>query len=166
MPIYRPVRRATESSTFKVSIWTPFVPQTALLKSATVAASGSDPPTVSELIEDSTDLQKEAFSWRMLEDAFAGIINLLERERLTKLLSETMATDIHPHHRSVASLRAFVDDAKRVLASGGVEWSGSQSPPSEDDEALRLNTLLALVNHLSWLIAVFEDQPNVSVTIR
>ena len=102
----------------------------------------------------------------MLEDAFGGVINKLDRERLTRLLLETMAPDVHPRSRPIASLRAFVDDATRVLASGGVDWSGSQNPLSENDEELRLNALLALVNHLSWLIAVFEDQPNVSVSIR
>ena len=33
MPTHRPVRRATDLSTFKVSVWTPFAPQTTLLLS-------------------------------------------------------------------------------------------------------------------------------------
>lgn len=168
MPIHTPVRGSTEPSTFKLSVWTPFVPQTVLRTSPAVAASDSDPPTVSawtEWTEDSSDLLKEAFSWRMLEDALGGITTPADRARLAQLLLD-MAPDRHPRDRSVRSLRAFVDAANRILASGHVYWSGSQNPLSEDDEELGLNALLALVNHLSWLIAVFEDQPNVSVSIR
>ena len=135
--------------------------------SPAATALDSAPPTVRELTDDYSDLQKEVFSWRMLEDAFGGIIDPLERDRLTQVLSQTMAPDVHPRDRSIASLRAFVDDANRILAArGGVDWSDSQNPLSDDDERLRLNALLALVNHLSWLIAIFKDQPNVSVSIR
>ena len=135
-----------------------------------MAAPDSEPSAVSEWKEwtdDSSDLLKEVFSWRMLEDAFGGIIDPTARARLTTLLSDTLAPDRHPRDRSVASLRTFIDAANRVLETGGVDWSGSQNQLSDDDEeALRLNALLALVNHLSWLIAVFDDQPNVSVSIR
>lgn len=135
-----------------------------------MAATDSEASTVGERgagPEDAPDLLKEVFSWRMLEDAFGGIIDPAERARLTTLLSDTMAPARRPGDRSVESLRAFVDAATEVLGRSGVDWSASQNHLSEEDEeALRLNALLALVNHLSWLIAVFEDQPNVSVSIR
>ena len=170
MSPHTPVPRATEPSTFKLSVWTPFVPHTALRTSLPVATPASDPPAVGEWKEwtdDSSDLLAEVFSWRMLEDAFGGIIDPTDRAHLTALLSDTLAPDRHPRDRSVAALREFIAAANRVLDSGSVAWSSSQNQLSDDDEeALRLNALLAFVNHLSWLLAVFDDQPNVSVSIR
>ena len=171
MSIHTSVPRATGLSTFKLSVWTPFVPQTALRTSPAVATPDSTPPAPTdwkEWTEDSSDLLQEVFSWRMLEDAFGGILDPIARARLTALLSEPLAPDRPPRDRSVAPLREFIDAANRLLESGGVDWSDSQNQLSEDDEeeALRLNALLAFVNHLSWLIAVFDDQPNVSVSIR
>ena len=170
MSIRTPVPRATEPSTFKLSVWAPFVPQTALRTSPAVATLDSTPPAVAdwkEWTEDSSDLLQEVFSWRMLEDAFGGILDPDARARLTALLSDTLAPARHPRDRSVASLREFIGAANRLLESDNVDWSDSQNQLSDDDEkALRLNALLAFVNHLSWLIAVFDDQPNVSVSIR
>lgn len=171
MSIQTPDSRATtEPSTFKLSVWTPFVPQTALRTSPAVATPDSEPPVVTdwnEWTEDSSDLLQEVFSWRMLEDAFGGILDGAARARMTELLSDTLAPDRHPRERSVASLQPVLEDASRLIESDGVAWSDSQNQLSDDEKrALRLNALLAFVNHISWLIAVFQDQPNVSVSIR
>ena len=94
MSIHTSVPRATGLSTFKLSVWTPFVPQTALRTSPAVATPDSTPPaplTGTEWTEDSSDLLQEVFSWRMLEDAFGGILDPIARARLTALLSEPLA---------------------------------------------------------------------------
>ena len=156
----------SESSKFTVSVWRAFVPKTALVMSAVGMGADTEQPEIHVLTKENTDLQKEVFCWRMLEDPFGGIADQSEREKLREQLLEKMAIRVDPRQRSVESLRSFVDAANRVLADGGVEWSGSQSPLGDGDEGKRLNPLLALVNQLSWLIDVFEGQPNTSVSVR
>ena len=102
----------------------------------------------------------------MVEDAFGGVTEEIDRETLKKTLLETMAIDVHPAERSIDALRNFVDEANRIIEKGQVEWNGSQDPLSDEAEEARVNSLLALVNHLSWLVDVFSDQPGVSVSVR
>lgn len=155
-----------EASKLKVSVWSPFVPGTALI----LAARGSPPQDVQQVppkeLTDSSGLQKEVFGWRMSEDPFGGIVEPAEREKMRAMLLEALSITIDPTKRSVTVLKSFLDEATSLLNNGAVEWTGSQSASIDDEEERRVNPLLALVNHLSWLAEVYEEHPNISFTIR
>ena len=150
-----------ESSSFKISVWSAFVPETDLAMD-----TGPDEPVVRMVTKQSSGLHKEVFGWRMLEDLFAGIADESDREDLKVALFDTLAIEINPKDRSIDNLKSFIDVANRILDANGVEWIGSRNPFGDDDEGKRLNPLLALVNHLSWLISMFKDMPNTSVSVR
>ena len=156
----------SDSSKFQLSVWAPFVPQTALVVSSALSPLSPEQAGVSELTDEASNLHKEVFRWRMVEDAFGGVTEEIDRKNLKKALLETMAIDVHPAERSINALRNFVDEANRIIEKGQVEWNGSQDPLSDEAEEARVNSLLALVNHLSWLVDVFSDQPGVSVSVR
>ena len=116
-----------EQSTFKVSVWGAFIPEFELIMSADEMSVDSNKPAVHVISEESSGLWKEMFSWKMLEDAFGGVIEINDRDRLKEALLEKMAIEVHPSKRTIDSLKSFVSDASSVLSSGGVEWSGNQS---------------------------------------
>ncbi len=151
----------SESSSFKISVWSAFAPQTDL-----AIDTGSGEPQVRVVAKQSSGLHKEVFGWRMSEDLFAGIADESDRDKLKAALFDKMAIDIDPNKRSIDSLKSFVDVANEILDANRVEWIGSQNPSGDDDEKGRLNPLLALVNHLSWLIGMFKDMPNTSISVR
>lgn len=154
----------TESSQVKISIWRAFVPRSALIMSAAPGDDTEQP--VRELAGLDSGLHTEVFTWRTSEDPLGGVVNQEARDRLAKALFGALDIHVHPQERSIVSLRSFVDAAKTVLETESVEWSESQSSSIDNGETQRLNPLLALVNHLSWLIAVFEGQPYISVSVR
>ena len=156
----------SESIEVKVSVWRTFSPRLRLIMSADVMDEELSQSTIQELTEESSRLQEEVFSWQILEDPFSGIADQVKRENLKKSFFEKMDINIPPSERSVATLKSFIKEANVMLESGGVEWSGSKSLPVDDDKERHLNSLLALVSHLSWLINVFEGQPNISVSVR
>ncbi len=114
----------------------------------------------------SSGLHKEVFGWRMPEDLFAGIADEGDRDKLKAALFDKMAIEIDPNERPIDSLQSFIDVANKILDANRVEWIGSRNPFGDDDEEKRLNPLLALVNHLSWLIGMFKDMPNTSISVR
>ncbi len=131
------------------------------------AAPGDDSEQpVRELAGMDSGLHTEVFTWRTSEDPLGGVVSQDARDKLAQALFGALDIHIHPQERSIALLRSFVDAAKTVLETGPVEWSESQSSSIDNGEAQRLNPLLALVNQLSWLIDVFEGQPNISVSVR
>jgi hypothetical protein len=156
-----------EASKLKVSVWCPFVPGTSLIIAAPdTFPDKTQPPLAQELNGDSSGLQKEVFGWRMFEDPFGGIVSEVDREKLRAMLLEGLNINIAPKKRSVTVLRTFLDEANRILREESAEWTGSQSPPNDDDEERRVNPLLALVTHMSWLAEVYEEHPNASITVR
>lgn len=151
----------SESFSFKISVWSAFVPESDLAMD-----TGSDEAAVRVVAKQSSGLHKEVFGWRMPEDLFAGIADESDRDRLKAALFDKMAIEIDPNERTIDSLRSFVDVANKILDDNRVEWIGSRNPFGDDDEGNRLNPLLALVNHLSWLIGMFKDMPNTSISVR
>ena len=150
-----------ESSNFTISVWSAFAPETDLAMD-----TGSDESAVRVVSKQSSGLHKEVFGWRMPEDLFAGIADENDRDKLKAALFDKMAIEIDPNERSIDSLKSFVDVANNILDANRVEWIGSRNPFGDDDEESRLNPLLALVNHLSWLIDMFKDMPNISISVR
>ena len=151
----------SESSIFKISVWSTFAPETDLAMD-----TGSDEPAVHMVTKQSSGLHKEVFGWRMPEDLFAGITDENDRDKLKAALFDKMAIEIDPNERSIESLKSFINVANKILDANGVEWIGSRNTFGDDEEERRLNPLLALVNHLSWLIGMFEDMPNTSISVR
>lgn len=150
-----------ESSNLKVSVWAEFVPHREII----VSVPGEQGLAIRRLSpEDKSGLQKEIFGWRMLEDPFGGVANNEDRQRLKAALLEALEMGIEPNSRSVGVLQNFIKEAKKVIDKGGVEWTGSIS--SSGDSERRVNPLLALVNQLTWLANIFNDHPNVSITVR
>ena len=156
----------SEPTKFKVTIWGAFVPEFELIRTPDAVPDDSENVSVQVLSEENSSLWKEIYSWKMLEDPLGGIIEIGNRKKLKIELLESMDIEIHPSHRTIDSLKSSVGAANSILLESGVEWSGSQSTLTDDDEEIRINPLLALINHLSWLIDVFEGQPNISVSIR
>ena len=130
------------------------------------AAAGDASVPAREYLGKGSGLQKEVFSWRMVEDAFGGVTDVDARADLEAKLLQAFSIDAPPEQRGVLALRTFIDRASTVLEAGSVEWSGSQSASDELGGEVRLNPLLALVAHLSWVADVFDEQPSVSVTVR
>lgn len=151
----------SEASNIKLSFWRPFVPDTALMDlslekdsvrlHAAAVASG---------------MHKEIYGWRMQDDALGGIAKVEERERLRASLFDELAVNVPPSERSLEKLRIFINEAEKILTDGAASWSDSQSQSVEEDETMRINALLALVCHLRWLVDVFDEKPDVSVTVR
>lgn len=154
-----------EASTLKLSFWNLFVPETAIL--APAANQGDAALAYLQLnSEVASGMHKEIFRWRMQEDPLGGVADTDDRERLKTALFENLGVHVSPDKRAIGVLRAFVEAAEAVLdKESAVEWSSSQSH-SFDEEERHVNALLALVCHLKWLIEVFDEQPNVSVTAR
>lgn len=146
-----------ESSKIKVAIWREFSPTATLVRHSEA--------TTHEVLGQGAGLHEEIYVWRMGEDPFGGIVDPDVRDSLKTKLTDNLSVSVPPASRTIDTLRAFVDEASRILAEGGVEWSGSQSSTDEDDQR-QVNALLALVNHLSWLVEVFDEQPSVSVTVQ
>ena len=156
----------SDSSKFKFSLWAPFVPKTALVMNNGSQHRSAEEDTVSHFSNESPNLQKEVYRWRMVEDAFGGVLDATDRETLENLLFTTMELNADPSTRTIDALRKFVEEAHHYIDSGRAEWTDSQDPLSEELEDVRLNALLALANHLSWIISIFEHQPNISVSVR
>ena len=156
----------SDSSKFQLSLWAPFVPKTALIMNNASQHTSTEEATVSHFSNESPNLHKEVYRWRMQEDAFGGITDDTDRETLKKLLFSSMELNADPTTRTIEALKKFVDEAHHSIDKGKAEWTGSQDPLSEELDEVRLNALLALANHLSWIIGIFEHQPGISVSVR
>lgn len=154
-----------ESSKFKVSIWREFAPQTAILLQGADNADGTLASPM-EYIGKGSGLQSEVYTWRMFEDAFGGIVDPAERDNLEGLLLGALKIDAPPTQRDIRALWAFIEKAAAVISAGKTEWTDSESAADDAGESFRLNPLIALVSHLRWLANIFDEQPNVSVTVR
>jgi hypothetical protein len=144
----------------RISVWRDFVP----IKSLTVRRDGE---TDHHLLASDAHLQQEVFSWQTREDAFAGVIDEETRIRLHEKLLERFDPSRPPADRRVNALRDFIDEANNVIEAGRSEWTISQDPPVDDEDApFTQNSLLALKLHLEWLMDVFYERPGVSVSVR
>ena len=104
--------------------------------------------------------------WQTREDPFAGVADDESRRKLRELLIERFAAAKPPSERRFSRLTDFIVEATRQIEADGAEWTVSQEAGDDDDQPVRLNTLLAVRNHLDWLCQTFAEQPGVSVLIR
>ena len=151
---------AESSIKLKISVWRDFVPSRSML----FRAAGEQDH---RFLGGDSELQQEVFSWHMREDHVAGISDDAARLRLRGLLIEHFDASRRPDERRFEAVREFLDEAAKIIDSGGSEWTGSQDASAEDEDVpYRLNSLLALRVHLEWLYAVFAGQPGVSMSVR
>lgn len=148
-----------ESPQFKISFWRDYAPETKLL------FSNQSLPKPHEFVDKNSGLQKEVYSWPMLEEAFGVIEDSLKRKRLTEALRR-MQIDSNPNQHSLEVLKSFVEEARQILSTVDLDWITSQNQLPGEEENGRLNPLLALVNHLSWLLVVYDNQPNTAVRVK
>ena len=124
-----------------------------------------------QLLDSESGLQEEVYSWRLREDAFAGITDDATRMELRDLLVGKLTDSKPPGERRLTVLKDFVKAAEAAIDSGvsASSPSGSQSDEDLDDgdrSQIELNPLLALTMHLKWLIACFGNRPGISVSVR
>lgn len=148
---------------FTLSIWRDFIPPRRLALSTDDAAP--------QVFDGNSSLQEQVYSWPVREDVFAGIPDLDTRQDLSKRLFDRLADSRSPAERRLSVLQEFVDASQLAIDDGEVSPSPSQSRVIEDLEAdeadpIEINSLLALTNHLRWIISCFGDRPGISVSVR
>ena len=154
--------QSDSSPTLTLSIWKDFVPRRAL------ALPGEEG---GQLLTSESGLQEEVYSWRLREDAFAGISDHDTRMNLHDRLVERLDVSKPPCERRMAVLEEFVNAAEAKIESGAAACARSESESdrdSDDDDRSRIdiNPLLALTMHLRWLLSCFENRPGISVSVR
>ncbi len=124
-----------------------------------------------QLLDSESGLQEEVYSWRLREDAFAGVIDDATRMELHDLLAGRLQDSKPPGERRLTALEVFVKAAEAAIDSGAAASSpsGSQSdedPDADDRSQVEINPLLALTIHFKWLITCFGNRPGISVSVR
>ncbi len=123
------------------------------------------------VLDSDSGLQEQVYSWRMREDAFAGIPDEETRKGLHDRLLSALDDSKSPADRRLGVLEGFVQEAESLIKAGKVSWSPSQSRSDEDADhedgsQVQINSLLALTTHLKWILACFGDRPGISVLVR
>ena len=113
-----------------------------------------------QVVNPDSRLQAEVYSWSLRQDYLAGVSKEETRNRLRELLGK-LDISRPPAKRSLAVLLDFVKEAERAIAH-----NEAHPVPSGGGYTLGGNPLLALVQHLKWIVRCFEDRPGVSVSIR
>ena len=102
-------------------------------------------------------------------DIFSALDKDLAEQFHTKL-SEYFAPDLDPKKRSIDQFAKVIAELILALRASKLDrWTPSTEKVSQDqtqDENLRVDGPLALLNHLLWLTRVFAHVPGASVTIR
>jgi len=145
-----------------LSIWREFTPATRLVLLEEES---------SKILDADSPLQEEVYSWRMCEDAFGGIPDDAMRRELYDLLVNSLNASRAPSERAVSVLADFVGKAESLILENLVSWTPSQGQPEDENQGfeadpVRMNSLLALLIHLKWVVSVFQHQPGISVLVR
>ena len=152
-----------EATNLKISVWAEHDGDARLMM--TTSGAVDKEPTVKALPRRGSGLHREVYSWQTNEDVLGGVKDMALREKLRIALFTALHPDKAPGERGIDVLASFVALARETIADGGTEWSESASS-FDEDEARRINPLLALVTHLEWIASVHKDQPGISVTAR
>ena len=144
---------AETSIQFHLSIWRDYAP------SHPVALHDEDAGF--QVVTSEHHLQAEVYSWPLRQDPFAGISKKEIRDDLQALLAK-LDVSRPPADRSLAVLGDFVAAGEKAIKDGEV----ISVPWGSGDTTVGVNSLLALVLLLKWLIQCFKDRPGISVSIR
>lgn len=119
------------------------------------------------LVGHDNDLQQEIMSWQVREGVFSGIEDSEIRAQLSEALTGTFSALLMPSERGVSKLEEFLRLSEKAIEDGNSLWSVSEDRAFEDEEEpYTVNTLLAFHHQLQWMLAVFGDEPGISVSIR
>ncbi len=142
-----------------LSIWRDFVPQRPLAFILDEEAS--------QVLDAHSTLQEQIYSWSTREDVFGGIIDDEIRSSLHRQLVELFADSIEPSKRPLEALGEFIDASQEAINACQVRpvLRGSEGFEPDDDQ-FAVNSLLALIIHLKWIIACFGSRPGISVSVR
>ena len=148
-----------ESALLRISIWRDFTPKRMLI--------AQDLQNNGRQVMDSDNLQEEVYSWQASESPFDCIADESIRRQLHDNLSVWLNASLPPSERGIGVLDKFIAEAERAIASGQTEWMASQSRVDTDDnDADKINSLLAFTLHLKWLSGCFANRPGISVSVR
>ncbi|MCY3839720.1 MAG: hypothetical protein OXH09_13885 [Gammaproteobacteria bacterium] len=146
------------SVSLTLSIWRDFVP------SRTLALRLDVHP---QLLDAESGLLEEVYTWRLREDAFAGIADDQTRLDLHDRLVRALDVAKPPDERRLGVLADFVSAAEAAVTAQSVSWTPIHGLSSDDQSTpIEFNALLALTVHLKWLLACFGNRPGMSVSIR
>ena len=148
---------------FTLTIWRDFVPPRPLA----INAQGDG----RQVFDSDSGLQEQVYSWPLREDAFAGVSNDESRKDLHDRLVNRLADSNPPSERRLEVLRDFIDASERVINAGGVSCVQSESrfeenADNDEHDRVEVNSLLALIIHLKWVVACFGDRPGIAVSVR
>ena len=148
---------------FRLSVWRP-----ARLSSEFDYAT--DRPNEKSFVFKADRLQEQVYVWDPgANDIFLALDSDLAEQFREKLLG-AFAPDLDPAKRSIVQLgKAIGDLISKLQKTKKDYWTSSAEPASNgqaDDENLRFDAPLVLLNHLLWLTKVFTNVPGASVTIR
>ena len=151
------------SAKFTLSIWRDFIPERRLIH--------SPEGEFKQVVDPETGLQEQLYSWSLQEDIFGGISDDDARNRLHELLFERLSISKSPSDRRIDVLKAFIDASQTLIDNDEVNPVQSGSRTDEDFESnyhepIEVNSLLALIIHLRWIIKCFGGRPGISITVR
>ena len=147
------------SAPLRISVWRGFKPKRTLV--------ARDTENNGHKVMDLDNLQEEIYTWQTSESPFDGIADESVRLRLRDHLMDRLNASRPPSERGINVLNEFIVAAEEAIASGGAEWTASQSQTDDDeDTADQVKSLLALTLHLKWLSGCFADRPGISVSVR
>lgn len=148
---------------FRLSVWRP-------ARLVTTLDYCADPTNDKNFVFQSDRLQAQVYVWDPGQNDIFSALDKTLVEQFHAKLSEYFAPDLEPGKRSIDQLAKVIAELILTLRrSKHNRWTYSTEKVLQDqaqDENLRVDGPLALLNHLLWLTRVFAHVPGASVTIR
>jgi hypothetical protein len=164
---------ATDEGTvqFRLSVWRParLGRQLHYFPEVGESIAAQHDPT-GRLLEHSA-LQEELYLWDPgKEDIWSSIKDSKIEESFRDSFLRPFAPSLAPKSRSLAAFGAalmqFRKTAGPALSASPWALANQEALFGGERVNLRTHSLLAVLNHLSWIFATFEHVPGASVTIR
>ena len=148
---------------FRLSVWRP-------ARLASTLDYPADRTMDQKFVFQPNSLQEQVYVWDPGQNDIFSALDKDLAEQFRAKLSEYFAPDLDPEKRSIGLLANVIAELILTLRkSRASRWTYSTEKVSQDqaqDENLRMDGPLALLNHLLWLTRVFAHVPGASVTIR
>lgn len=148
---------------FRLSVWRP-------ARNTSTFDYPADKTNGASFVFKPDQLQEQVYVWDPGQNDIFSALDKDLAKQFREMLYEHFAPNLEPEKRSIAQLAKVVADLNsRLQKTETICWTDSEEVSSQvhtDDENLRVNAPLALLNHLLWLTNVFGHVPGASVTIR
>ncbi|MBJ6724391.1 hypothetical protein [Geomesophilobacter sediminis] len=147
---------------FRLSVWKP----AELFRAVDYAPDEATPHTVKF---NPCYLQEQIYQWDPGSVDVWMCVEGSENAELVRDMLRLFSADLHPSKRDMKAFAAFVQQLVRMAEDPEASsWSDTTETIEiqSDETNLRCNSFVALVNHLQWVLHVFEGIPNSSVVIR